>query len=111
MVLERRDLRDDTNSVLCSTGFASSDTISTGIGGMPPGGAPAAGPDPSLQAADAARSETKANSLANRTRDVAVVMLELMGLASNLEENVEKANRYYTSKSELLAIGQRGHNS
>jgi hypothetical protein len=57
MVLDRRDLSDETNSVVCSTGFASSDTISTGIGGMPPDGAPAAGPDPSLQAAATAHSE------------------------------------------------------
>ena len=39
MVLERRDFSDATNSVVCSTGFAASVTISTGIGGgAPPGG-------------------------------------------------------------------------
>ena len=39
IVLERRDLSDATYSVVCSTGFAASVTISTGIGGgaPPPG--------------------------------------------------------------------------
>ncbi len=43
IVVELRDFSDATNSVVCSTGFAVSVTISTGVGGgAPPGGPPPA---------------------------------------------------------------------
>ena len=44
IVVERRDFSDATNSVVCSTGFAASVTISTGIGGGAPPGGPPPGP-------------------------------------------------------------------
>ena len=48
MSVDRRDFTVPTNSVICSTGFASRVIISTGMGGIAPGGGPAGTPGGAL---------------------------------------------------------------
>jgi hypothetical protein len=106
MVLERRDFSVATYSVVCSTGFAASVTISTGIGGGAPPGPPGpCCPPPRPQAApiEARRNQRiKGEHLEYGFGKAGGGHSGTHGLSANLED-VEKANPYYTMMLQKLA--------
>src|SRR5688500_19248795 len=103
MVVERRDFKVATNSLVCSTGFAVRVTISTGIGGMPPPGAlaPACPSLPPHAAVRHVAAISEQNTKARRKfgEGWAVDIAELIGVFRTQKRDGGKANPYYIHKS------------